>query len=144
MTSIVTAVRRLVLAVLLVSAVGAVYAWWRDREQNSIAPAEWPPITSPGSTPAPGPPSSSEIPVAASFVDPLVDAPGARSADGGAGRWVTPADDGSCPLDHPVKANDTSGIFHVPGGRFYERTKAVRCYPDDEAALADGYRRAKN
>ena len=56
--------------------------------------------------------------------------------------WIAPVD-GGCPLSHPVKANDNSGIFHVPGGRFYERTQAERCYRDAAAAEADGYRAAK-
>lgn len=58
--------------------------------------------------------------------------------------WIEPNDDGSCPLSHPIKANDNSGIFHVPDGRFYKRTKAERCYVSSEAAAADGYRQAKN
>ena len=58
--------------------------------------------------------------------------------------WVLPADDGSCPDGYPVKANDNSKIFHVPTGRFYERTKAERCYAAAEAAERDGYRRAKS
>ena len=56
--------------------------------------------------------------------------------------WIEPID-GGCPLSHPVKANANSGIFHVPGGRFYERTQAERCYRDAAAAEADGYRAAK-
>jgi hypothetical protein len=42
-----------------------------------------------------------------------------------------------------VKANDNSGIYHVPGGRFYDRTVAERCYANADDALADGYRPAK-
>lgn len=61
----------------------------------------------------------------------------------GSGDWVEPNADGSCPSTHPIKANDNSGIFHVPGGRFYDRTKAERCYATAEAAAADGYRAAK-
>jgi hypothetical protein len=57
--------------------------------------------------------------------------------------WVEPRDGGVCPAGHPVKANDSSGIYHVPGGRFYDRTVAVRCYASPEAAAADGYRPAK-
>jgi hypothetical protein len=57
--------------------------------------------------------------------------------------WVEPLDGGACPASHPVKANDHSGIFHVPGGRFYDRTVAVRCYAGPESATADGYRPAK-
>ncbi len=65
----------------------------------------------------------------------------ARAVDARA--WVEPLDDGGCPAGHPVKANDRSGIYHVPGGRFYDRTVAVRCYASPEAAAADGYRPAK-
>jgi hypothetical protein len=57
--------------------------------------------------------------------------------------WVDPLEDGACPASHPIKANDHSGIFHVPAGRFYDRTVAVRCYADAESATADGYRAAK-
>lgn len=57
--------------------------------------------------------------------------------------WVAPFEDGSCPPTHPIKANDNSGIYHVPGGRFYKRTVAEHCYPTAEAAETDGYRPAK-
>ena len=55
--------------------------------------------------------------------------------------WTEPVD-GGCPAGYPVKVA-ASGIFHVPGGRSYDRTTAVRCYLDAAAAEADGYRRAK-
>jgi hypothetical protein len=57
--------------------------------------------------------------------------------------WIEPLDGGACPASHPVKANDSSRIYHVPGGRFYDRTEAVRCYASSAAASADGYRAAK-
>ena len=57
-------------------------------------------------------------------------------------RWVPPVD-GVVPEGYPIKANDASMIFHVPGGRFYERTRAERCYADAADAIADGYRAAK-
>ena len=57
-------------------------------------------------------------------------------------RWVAPIN-GGCPDGYPVKANDNSRIYHVPGGRFYERTAAERCYANADDALADGYRPAK-
>jgi hypothetical protein len=60
----------------------------------------------------------------------------------GAPRWLPPVD-GSCPAGYPLKANNNSGIFHVPGGRFYDRTVAERCYANSEDAVADGYRQAK-
>ena len=57
-------------------------------------------------------------------------------------RWVE-AVDGACPVTHPVKAKVGSGIYHLPGGQFYDRTRAERCYADAAAAEADGYRAAK-
>ena len=57
--------------------------------------------------------------------------------------WVLPAHDGTAPGTHPIKANARSRIYHVPGGRSYDRTKPERCYATPEAAEADGYRRAK-
>lgn len=56
--------------------------------------------------------------------------------------WVAPVD-GKCPPGYPVKVNVDSGIFHVPGGRSYERTHPDRCYSDAAAAEADCYRQAK-
>jgi len=56
--------------------------------------------------------------------------------------WVEP-EDGVCPLSHPVKANGSSGIYHLPGGQFYDRTRPQRCYVDAATAEADGYRAAK-
>jgi hypothetical protein len=58
------------------------------------------------------------------------------------GRWVAP-EKGACPTGFPVKANDSSRIFHVPGGRFYDRTVPERCYANADDAAADGYRAAK-
>jgi hypothetical protein len=54
-----------------------------------------------------------------------------------------PNDDGTCPVSHPIKAKLASGIYHVPGGANYERTKPDRCYADEAAAVADGLRRSK-
>jgi hypothetical protein len=56
--------------------------------------------------------------------------------------WVE-AVDGACPLTHPVKVKVSSGIYHLPGSRFYTRTRPERCYVDAAAAEADGYRAAK-
>ena len=101
--------------------------------------AEWPPLR-PALTVPPV-----AAPIAASLVttDPPagVDAPlVAPLLDGTA--WVPPVD-GTCPAGFPVKANANSGIFHVPGGRFYERTVPERCYTTPQSAEADGYRPAK-
>jgi len=57
-------------------------------------------------------------------------------------RWAEPVD-GECPEGYPIKGNADSGIYHVPGGRFYDRTVPERCYADEDDAIADGYRRSK-
>ena len=56
--------------------------------------------------------------------------------------WVDPVD-GACPDGYPIKAKLSSGIYHLPGGLSYERTKPDRCYASAEAAEADGLRAAK-
>ena len=56
---------------------------------------------------------------------------------------VAPDADGSCPLTHPIKGKLSTGIYHRPGAFAYDRTRADRCYRDDEAAEADGLRAAK-
>lgn len=56
--------------------------------------------------------------------------------------WVEP-DDRSCPVEHPIKVKMRSGIYHVPGGRSYDRTVPDRCYRSPAAAEGDGYRPAQ-
>lgn len=51
--------------------------------------------------------------------------------------------DGACPPGYPIKAKSSSKIFHVPGGRSYDRTVPDRCYATEADAEADGYRKAK-
>lgn len=113
MEPVATAMRRIILLVLLAAAGGAAWSWWREQH---------------------GPPSPPEPPSWPPFEPPqtIVEA-----------TWVPPLDDGSTPDGFPIKAKDSSGIFHVPGGRFHERTKPDRCYASAEAAEADGYRRSK-
>ncbi len=135
-----TGLQRSILLVLIVAAGGAFWSWRRDvADASAPGPAEWPPLTTPPPAPATAAGDS-----AASFVNSLVDAPEARSIDRSSGGWTDPLADGSCPIGYPVKANDNSGIFHLPDGRFYDRTNAERCYSDADAAVADGYRRAKH
>ena len=62
-------------------------------------------------------------------------------ADVSAERWREPIN-GECPDGYPIKVAK-SGIYHVPGGRSYERTTAERCYMSTDDAEAAGYRRAK-
>lgn len=56
--------------------------------------------------------------------------------------WLPPVE-GGCPEGFAIKVNTTSGIYHVPDGRSYQRTVAQRCYATAEAAERDGYRQAK-
>jgi micrococcal nuclease len=61
---------------------------------------------------------------------------------------VEPSTAWTCPPSHPIKGNFTpySGercIYHVPGGRFYDRTKPERCYAAEDDARADGCRRSR-
>jgi len=138
-------IRRLLWLVLLGMIGGAVAQWWRERQApDAPAAPEWPPIDVPDTAAGAAPATTDAEPEAASVVNALVDAPEARSAGGDGAAWVAPDADGACPISHPIKANDNSGIFHVPGGRFYDRTKAERCYVDADAATADGYRQAKS
>ena len=123
--------RRIKRLAILVAAVAAVVAVRRSMQRRNAvphvgAPAEWPPL------------QPSEEPVAAAG-DLATETPPTVAP---APRWVPPVD-GACPVSHPVKVNASSGIFHVPGGRFYERTTPQRCYVDAAAAEADGYRAAK-
>ena len=73
----------------------------------------------------------------------LTETTGDDTDSGDAAPWVEPDAMGECPGSHPIKGNDQSKIFHVPGGMSYSRTKAERCYCDEASAEADGYRKAK-
>ncbi len=103
---------------------GGGYAGWLLWQQRSStdtdAAPEWPPLD---------PPST--------------DTPQSEGGAAAEPRWVT-SNDGVCPDGYPIKANDNSGIFHRPGGRFYDRTVPERCYASPEDAEADGYRAAKS
>ena len=68
-------------------------------------------------------------------------APEAAPASGDAG--PVRGADSVCPDSHPVKANDNSGIYHVPGQQHYGKTNARHCYASAAAAQADGYRAAR-
>ncbi len=108
--------RRIILLGLAAAAGAAAFAWWRDRRPaGTVMPPEWPPFEP-------------------KIVPPLDTAPVV---------WSGPTDDGVAPAGFPIKAKVSSGIFHEPGGRFYDRTIADRYYQSAGAAEADGYRRSK-
>ncbi|MDN5767512.1 MAG: thermonuclease family protein [Humibacillus sp.] len=48
-----------------------------------------------------------------------------------------------CPSRYPVKGNDNSKIYHVPGQRFYKITNARHCFSSTSVAARSGYRAAK-
>lgn len=117
---------------------GIAYAGWRawkTRVPDSgdvhwdSAPFPFPPVPRPTTTTTSAANADAAPPAAA---------PASASAT-----FVDPGADGACPLTHPVKAKLASGIYHVPGGGNYERTKPDRCYSSAEAAEADGLRPAK-
>jgi hypothetical protein len=115
-------------------------ALWRvvllRRSTRALEPftGPWPPIAGAPPEPeaAPARPSSSVEP------EPEPEAATARPP-----RWVEPTD-GACPASHPIKAKLGSRIFQPPGMSNYQRTRADRCYESDEAAIADGFTRAKH
>jgi hypothetical protein len=114
---------------------GVAYATWRAL--NARQSAEQPKIEWQAS-PFPYPPvprTDAESATAPAEPD--------RAAADGATTSAEPNADGTCPASHPIKAKLSSGIYHVPGGANYERTKPDRCYADEAAAIADGLRRSK-
>lgn len=123
MTSIATALRRTALILAAAASVGALLSWRRGNSAtpSPSAPPQWPPLST-RSAPA-----------------SLLARP-SRAAH----TWLPALDDGSVPAGHPIKANDSSKIFHVPGGRFYDRTKPERCYATAAEAESDGYRQSKS
>ena len=121
-------VRRLRRILLLAAVIGAVAVIVRKqaaarRPLTPPSPPVWPPMDVPTRRVADVPEAPADD-----------DRPGAT--------WVLPID-GACPPGYPIKANDRSHIYHVPGGRSYERTVAERCYANTDDAAADGYRAAK-
>jgi len=122
-----TTLRRLFWVAVLGGGGYAGWLFWQQRSSNdSGAAPEWPPLDPPVRQPTPDPPTAVRGP----------------ADDETAPRWVA-SDDGECPEGYPIKANDNSGIFHSPGGRFYDRTAPERCYARADDAEADGYRAAK-
>lgn len=115
MSATATALRRTMFLTLIAVVAGAVLAWRKQRDEMAIP------------TGAPQWPEF-EVPESASPTAPWVDGSAADVA----------------PAGFPVKVKMSSGIFHVPGGRFYERTNADRWYATTEAAEADGYRQSKS
>ena len=47
-----------------------------------------------------------------------------------------------CPSDKLIKGNAQSGIYHMPGGQYYNKTMAERCFATEDEAIEAGYRRS--
>jgi hypothetical protein len=71
--------------------------------------------------------------------------PGYGCSSGGSttGGTQPPRSDGSCPSSAPIKGNQSSMIYHMPGQAYYDITKAEECFATRAAAEAAGYRPAK-
>jgi Excalibur calcium-binding domain len=54
-----------------------------------------------------------------------------------------PVSGNACPSDAPIKGNQQSGIYHVPGGQSYDRTNPEECFTSEEDAQAAGYRKSQ-
>ena len=52
---------------------------------------------------------------------------------------VAATEDGSAPAGHEIKGNRDSGLYHVPGSRFYNQTVAEFWFASAEAAEAAGF-----
>jgi hypothetical protein len=136
MTPIGTALRRTAFLTLLALGAGAVVSWWRSQATTPTPaqPPQWPDLPAQaGTTRATDSSDASAAPAATTT----------PKSDRAEPAWLPANEDGSAPASHPVKAKESSGIYHVPGGRFYDRTTPDRCYPTAAAAEADGYRRSK-
>ena len=110
-------------------------------EPEPVAPI-WPPLSADDPAVQTEPVTAATPGAAAPRPSHLAAVPSAPAAPSGA-TWVDPDPDGGCRASHPVKANADSGIFHVPGGASYQRTKAERCYATPEEAEADGFRASR-
>ena len=135
-SAMITWLKRLFLLAVISGAAFAVWTALQRRNEIAIsapAPKTAPPTPPP---PPPTPPPPATVRTAKSEPAPDVTAAATQSE-----RWRAPVD-GACPDGFPIKIAK-SGIYHVPGGRSYERTTAERCYMSTEDAEADGYRRAK-
>jgi len=134
--------RVLKIGVIIAAVVGVVRAIRGPRPPEVTGEARWPPLTEePPPTQRSGPVTFAAPPEEPPETEePATTEQPAKTEELRA--WVEPVD-GVCPASHPVKGNDDSGIYHVQGGAFYDRTVPERCYLTPEAAEADGYRPAK-
>ncbi|MFV0463852.1 MAG: 50S ribosomal protein L4 [Nostocoides sp.] len=77
----------------------------------------------------------------ATLVDTPVEQAPAADGDLPAGA-VAPLEDGSAPEGYDVKGNADSGLYHAPGGRWYDATVAEFWFKTEADAVAAGFRKA--
>lgn len=98
---------------------------------SSCAPKATPPPKTKTPT-SPQPPLPTPVPTPTPDVPPPPPRP----------KSIPPASGNSCPPNAPIKGNQ-SGIYHVPGGGFYDRTNPEECFANEAEAQAAGYRASK-
>jgi hypothetical protein len=138
--------RRFIWLGLLGGIGAAAYTIWQRRQAEQPA-AEWSPVDAAPLRLVGDEPQRPTTTLAPLSDDPPVDeqpvAGEPAAADPPSSTWVPPID-GACPSGYPIKGNSNSRIYHVPGGRSYDRTVPERCYASAAGAEADGYRAAKS
>ena len=123
-------IKRILKLAVITAIVGALVSWFRSRSSEEDENSEeedlpWPPIRTNETEST----STVVLPNDGSPVEPR--------------EWLSCDESGNCPESHPIKAKDSSGLYHIPGGNIYERTIPDRCYATLEAAEADGYRQSQ-
>jgi hypothetical protein len=102
---------------------------------RAFARMQPPRVTTPGIAEAP----LAESPAAA---PPVVDSPPETGAAATERDYIDGDGSDHCPADYPIKANERSGIYHLPGDLAYDRTVPTYCYQSEASAERDGYRHA--
>ena len=123
-------IKRILKLAVVTAIVGALVSWFRSRSSEEDENSEeedlpWPPIR------------TNETESTSTVVEPNDGSPVEPR------EWLSCDESGNCPESHPIKAKDSSGLYHIPGGNIYERTIPDRCYATLEAAEADGYRQSQ-
>ena len=65
------------------------------------------------------------------------------NSDSSPGGGVSPISENDCPASHPIKGNESSGIYHMPGDACYDETNPEECFATEADGQAAGYRAAK-
>jgi len=57
--------------------------------------------------------------------------------------WTPQASGWDCPAGRLIKGNAQSGIYHVPGGQYYSKTKPEKCFGSETEAIRAGYKKSE-